>query len=86
MELFLNPISSFRLCAQREICKHLGGIQAYPMYLHHSLVPVSMAVCFTTFTVTCSYQTRSVEHVTAKVGEDQSHLGKQEVLECIVSE
>ena len=30
--------------------------------------------------------TRSVEHVTVKVGEDQSHLGKQEVLECIASE
>ena len=56
------------------------------MHPYHSLVPVSMAVYLPHLHCHMLLYTRSVEHVTVKVGEDQSHLGKQEVLECIASE
>ena len=58
MELFLKPISRFHaVCTKGDMQTLLRGIQAYPMDLYHSLVPVSMTAHFITFTVTCSYKT-----------------------------
>ena len=81
-----SPSPGFMLCVLREYANIIMVFKLTPCTCIILWFQFQWLYTCPTFTVTCSYQTRSVEHVTAKVGQDQSHLGKQEILECIVSE